>query len=385
MPTEKLLLNQVILNIAGSYQSNISAKSQAIYITVIVALLALVISLPLVTTSIHVKSSALIRPSAEVSVIRSLVNGRVKDAFIVENQTIQKGNILHVIESEMINEKEKYLQLKVLEMQNFIDDLRKLISPASVISLSTTLFQQSHFNYLHKVRDATTRYNKVKIDYARNRKLHREKVIADAEFENFQFEFDKAKNDLELLKQDQLNQWQNELRRYEIDLQDFETQLAQLQKEKENLTIKAPISGSIQNLAGIYPGSIVFVNQDLAQISPDTNLIVESFINPNDIGLLREGMPVRFQVDAFNYNQWGLATGRVIEISNDIHIVNEKPVFKVRCLLDQEYLQLKNGYKGYLKKGMTLQARFMVTERTLWQLLFDKVDDWLNPNTFREQ
>lgn len=127
---------------------------------------------------------------------------------------------------------------------------------------------------------------------------------------------------------------------------------------------------------------MVFANQDLAQISPDTSLIVESFVNPNDIGLLQKNMPVRFQVDAFNYNQWGLATGKVLEISNDVHIVNERPVFKVKCLLDKEYLQLKNGYKGYLKKGMTLQARFMVTERTLWQLLYDKVDDWINPNTF---
>lgn len=42
----------------------------------------------------------------------------------------------------------------------------------------------------------------------------------------------------------------------------------------------------------------------------------------------------------------------------------------------------KNGYKGYLKKGMTLQARFIITERTLWQLLYDKVDDWINPATY---
>jgi len=32
------------------------------------------------------------------------------------------------------------------------------------------------------------------------------------------------------------------------------------------------------------------------------------------------------------------------------------------------------------KKGMTLQARFIVTKRSLWQLLYDKVDDWANPN-----
>jgi HlyD family secretion protein len=28
---------------------------------------------------------------------------------------------------------------------------------------------------------------------------------------------------------------------------------------------------------------------------------------------------------------------------------------------------------------MSLTARFNVTERTLFQLLYDKVDDWLNP------
>jgi HlyD family secretion protein len=29
---------------------------------------------------------------------------------------------------------------------------------------------------------------------------------------------------------------------------------------------------------------------------------------------------------------------------------------------------------------MTLQARFSIAERSLWQLLYDKADDWLNPN-----
>jgi HlyD family secretion protein len=28
---------------------------------------------------------------------------------------------------------------------------------------------------------------------------------------------------------------------------------------------------------------------------------------------------------------------------------------------------------------MTLRARFIVAERSLWQLLYDKVDDWMNP------
>ena len=54
--------------------------------------------------------------------------------------------------------------------------------------------------------------------------------------------------------------------------------------------------------------------------------------------------------------------------------------FKARCIMDKNYLQLKNGYKGQIGKGMTLTARFYLLGRTLWQLLFDRVDDWFNPN-----
>jgi membrane fusion protein, peptide pheromone/bacteriocin exporter len=365
------------------FQEKTTAESNAIYISVLTIITLALLSLSWITVSISVKSPALLRPAIEIITIRSLVNGRIKESFLRENQTVQKGDVLYVLESDVHLEKEKHLTLKIRDTEDFVSDLENLMNIRSQIpDLITPLFRQSYFNYEQKLREATIRYKKVRRDYERNQKLHREKVIADAEFENFQFELDKAGNDLELVRQDQLRQWQNALKDYEREQVDFNSQLVQLQEEKENLAITAPVSGSIQNVKVLYPGSIVFANQDLVQISPDTNLIVEAYISPNDIGLLKETMPVRFQVDAFNYNQWGLATGKVTEISNDIYIVNEKPVFKVTCRLSDDYLQLKNGHKGYLKKGMTLQARFIVTERTLWQLLYDKVDDWINPNTF---
>jgi membrane fusion protein, peptide pheromone/bacteriocin exporter len=380
---DKLLPQQLISSDIAVYSNSISTRSQVIYLATLLLLVTIGTSLPFINTSISVKSSALIRPASEITPIRSLVSGRLKQSFITENQSVKKGEVLYVIESDVLTEKEKFLLVKVADANVLISDIENMLRSApQPAMLSSPLYQQAWFSYKQKLAESTTRFNKAKADYNRNQTLHNQKVIADAEFENFQFELDKAKNDLELLKQNQLSVWQNELRNYEKELQDQESQLAQVKKEKENLTIKAPVSGNIQNLAGVYTGSIIFTNQDLAQLSPDTTLLVESYVNPNDIGLLRAAMPVRFQVDAFNYNQWGLATGKVLEISNDIHIINDKPVFKVKCALDKEYLQLKNGYKGYLKKGMTLQARFMVTERTLWQLLYDKVDDWLNPNTF---
>ncbi len=364
------------------YLGTVNRRSLTIYNACCLFLCALILYSFFLKIPISVISSAVIRPTSEVSSIRSLVSGRIKESFIGENQSVKKGDILYLLESEVQQEREKLLLLKKQETKLFIADLTKVIGGSANNRLSTSLYGQALFNYRQKINDATTRLRKVQIDYKRNLKLHREKVIADAEFENFQFELDKARNDLELVNQTQLSTWQSEIRNYQLQLQDIEGELAQLNKENENLTIKAPVSGTVQNVAGVYAGSLVFANQDLAQISPDTSLIVEAYISPTDIGLIRNGMQVRFQVSAFNYNQWGLATGAVLEVSSDVQIINDQPVFKVRCKLDNDYLNLKNGYRGYLKKGMILQARFTVTERTLWQLLYDKVDDWLNPNTF---
>ena len=364
------------------YSNKIGRASSVIYLIVCISCVATFSCLNFIQIPISVSSQAVIRPTSEISVIHSPVTGIVKESFARENLFVKKAELLFRIESEVQRDREKQLILKKAELQQFVSDLSGLLSGNGAQTLRTSLYKQSCFTYQQQLNDVSTRLNKVQVDYDRNNRLHAASVIADAEFETFEFELKKTKNELELARQNQLTQWQNELRKFEIEIKELDNQLGQLAAEFDNMIVKAPLSGTIQKTSGVYVGSIVFANQELAQISPDTTLIVEGYVRPADIGLIRDGMPVRFQVTAFNYNQWGMATGKVQEVSSDIQFINDQPVFKVRCLLDKNFLQLKNGYKGYLKKGMIIQARFLVTERTLWQLLYDKADDWLNPNTF---
>ncbi len=142
----------------------------------------------------------------------------------------------------------------------------------------------------------------------------------------------------------------------------------------------APINGTLLNVKPQELGSFINAGVQIGEISPDTDLFVECYVSPSDIGLLQKNTAINFQVDAFNYNQWGLATGEVIEIGKDIEVLNDEPVFKVRCKMNEKYLQLKNGFQGNLKKGMTLNANFELTKRSLYDLLYDKMDDWLNPS-----
>ncbi len=128
-------------------------------------------------------------------------------------------------------------------------------------------------------------------------------------------------------------------------------------------------------------GSNLTAGNIICEISPDSNLIAECYLTPADIGLIKEGSKVKFQIASYNYNQWGMASGEVLEIGKDIIMLNNTPVFKVICSIDQKELSLKSGAKGILKKGMTLQARFLIANRSIFELLYDKVDDWFNPAT----
>lgn len=378
----------MILDINPHFPTN--SRSPVLYTICLTFCTGSLALLPFLKIDISIHTQAIVRPSSEINPIRCISTGRVKEAYVFENKKVKKGEVLYVIESEALAEQEKYSVQKISLKETFIRDAKALIgtikedaAPASV-NLKNELYKQAYITYLQKLSEAQTHHTKAKKDYDRQHKLYNERVIASAEFENYQFELQKADDAIKQVKESQRSQWQSELINLLEEKHELESQLVRIQKEKAILSIKSPISGTLQNLAGVYPGSLVSSNQELGQISPDTSLLIVAYVRPGDIGLLHKNMNVRLQVDAFNYNQWGMAIGKVIDVPQDIKIIDNKPVFEVRCSLDKDFLQLKNGYKGYLKKGMTLQARFMVTERTLWQLLYDKADDWLNPNTYKE-
>ena len=118
----------------------------------------------------------------------------------------------------------------------------------------------------------------------------------------------------------------------------------------------------------------------LGTISPDDSLVIaECYVSPQNIGLIKAGQTVLFRIDAFNYNEWGMIKGTVADIAHDFIVINNQPVFKVKCILNQRKLKLKNGYTVSLTKGLSLHSEFIIARRSLYQLIYDKADDWLNP------
>lgn len=369
---------------AETIMSRHSAKGHIIYITIILGILTLLVLLPILKITISIQSSGIIRPITEKNVIKSLVSGTVSSIFIKENQKVQKNQIILTLNTNVLDEKLKFVNYKINEKKNNVFDLNMLISKSSNRSINIGSFKTMHYKseylyYKNKIRENIHNQTKSKKEVERYRYLNKQKLASLSELEYKELKFKNLKIQNDLLKDRHSAKWNKDLLSDQLEIKKMNAQHEQFKKERELYIIKSPINGTIEEFSGISIGSFVQTGQQLIIISPEGDIIAELYVSPHDIGLLRKGIKANIQIEAYNYNQWGLIQGEINEISDDFISINKKPVFRVRCTLKQNYLQLKNGYKGYLKKGMTIRARFLITKRSLFQLLYDTIDDWLNP------
>ncbi len=360
------------------------SKGHVIYISVLSFIIMTLILLPILKVTVSVQSNGIIRPVIEKNEIKSLTSGIVESIFIKENQKIKKNKTLLVIDDSVLKRKLQLIEYQQDEQEKFLHDLTLLTSDLSNLSvkvshLKTIHYRNEYLYFKNQVSENRYNYDKANIKLKRCRALSRDKLLRLSELEEQELEVSKLRFQYEMLFENQSSQWHKELLDCRLKIKELKTEHKRTERERKYAAIKAPVSGTIEQFSGISVGGFIQAGQLLAVISPDSGILAEVYISPRDIGLIHVGTRVNIQVDAFNYHQWGLITATVVTICDDYFTLNGHPHFRIKCKLDRNFLQLKNGYKGFLKKGMTIRARFLITKRSLFQLLYDHIDDWVNP------
>jgi len=369
---------EIIHNSAENFYFRQQTSSRLIYLILLMIVILLLLLLPIITVDITVQNNGIIRSRYDDNILQSAVYGEVIRVNIYDDVTVKQADTLLVISTQKIDEQINYYNLQLIEESIHLKDLAILLKSDNS-PLVSTLFRQEFTGFQGKLQEQKVKMAQVDKEFVLAATLYEKKVIPKMEYEekknNREYQISCYNN---ICEQQKLI-WQTKYSELNLKIEGLKSSIVQLQKEKKQYILTAPISGTITAYSGIKESNFIVPNQQIARISPDDELLVECYVNPSNIGLIHRAMDVRFQFHSFNYNQWGIGSGKVSEISNNTIIINEHAFFKVKCSLDQNYLSLKNGYKGYLKKGMTLTGRFMITERTLFQLLYDKTDNWLNP------
>lgn len=379
---KQIFPKEILESTVEVHQFKHRTKSKVIYSVILLAIITFITSLPFIKLDVYTSARGIIKPDKERLSITSLNSGKVLVTNVKNNRLVNKGDTLLVVDNTIINEKLKLSSQQIKDLNLFITDLTYLVENKHINlnSIQSPKYKKEYLLYQQNIHELQTRLKKIKQDFDRNSLLYKKEVIAKVEFENTKLDYDLALSNVNQLQQQQTNTWQTSLTEHKSNLLEFESSQTQLQDSKAQYIVKAPITGILINAMSLEPGSFLNSGQPFVDISPNTNLLVECFINPQDIGLLKVNNQVNFQIDAYNYNQWGLASGHIIDIGKDIEFLENTSVFKIQCKINQKQLKLKNGFEGELKKGMTLNAQFKLAERSLFDLLYDKVDDWVNPS-----
>jgi multidrug resistance efflux pump len=355
--------------------------SKTIYLTILLMVIVILFSLPLIKIPISSSSRGVIRSVQENTGLSAVVSGKIiKSNLEKNNQNLKQGDTLLVVTAEQLDTQKQLQSNQSSDYSAQLSDLQK-ISRGVFSGLQTGQYQKEVSALQEKIAQIQTQLSLAKKDLDRAKLLFSQGVIPQADYDKVFYNYEGLQNQIASTKEQQIAQWQTEKRGTERQIRGFGSEIKRINQEQKNYIITAPVSGRLVNFSGIQKGNFIIQGQNIGEISPEQSLLVECTVSPKDIGFIHNGQEVKFQMDPFNYNQWGLLTGKVIDIDQNITINQQtgEAFFKVRCTMDQNFLELKNGYKGKVGKGMTLTVRFHLVDRTLWQLLFDRVDDWFNP------
>ncbi|WP_271607026.1 HlyD family type I secretion periplasmic adaptor subunit [Bradyrhizobium sp. CCBAU 11434] len=109
------------------------------------------------------------------------------------------------------------------------------------------------------------------------------------------------------------------------DLVEAEQKAAQLtedlvkaERRMQDQILRAPIDGTVQQLAVHTVGGVVTPAQPLLVVVPaEATIEIEAMLANRDVGFVRDGDEAEIKVDTFNFTKYGVLRGRVTSLSRD--------------------------------------------------------------------
>lgn len=145
--------------------------------------------------------------------------------------------------------------------------------------------------------------------------------------------------------------------------------------------LRAPVSGTVQQLAVHTIGGVVQPAQALIVIVPDgSDYEVEAHILNKDIGFIRDNQPVRVKLEAFPFTEYGLIEGEVRSVTRDA-IQDEKLglVYATRIRLSCADDRAKAApLCARIGAGMAVQAEVRTGSRRILQYLLSPISKSLD-------
>jgi HlyD family secretion protein len=157
-------------------------------------------------------------------------------------------------------------------------------------------------------------------------------------------------------------------------LAEVDGQIKQAQVSLQYQELRAPASGTVFELkAGLGYVANTNTTESVLKIVPDDQLVAKVYITNQDIGFVKEGMPVDVRLDSFPFSEFGDVKGKLSWIGSDALPPDQaNPYYRFPAKVEIEKQSLKiNDREIRLQSGMSLTANIKIRDRTVISLFTD--------------
>jgi HlyD family secretion protein len=386
MDNEKVQLSGTN-NSTQFYLAEFSPYTRFFYLSLILIVLFGLAMLPFCYVNVITRTEGIIRPFQERTVVRSLISATIQSIHCKDGSTVKKGDTLIRFQQLNYAAQKDYIVQKINNCTKLINDLQLLTQPNvwkdSIISnrLQTAVYRSQYLHFYDQLQEKDILSQKLQKDLLVYDPLLREKVIAPNEFADIRFQLLQASAVFQLQISKQISQWQYELIEQQKLLEEYKTENSHLLSNAESYIVRAPITGTVLMQEPLYAGTAVLPSGELLSISPEEDLIVECWISPSERVTIYHGQTITYSIPEIRNQMSTTLQGKVISIAEDYTLVNNKPMFRIKCSLNQTSVQLQNGFSYVLGRGLLLETRFFLARKSYWELLYQQLYDWFTPAT----
>jgi HlyD family secretion protein len=358
-------------------------SGHALYLTIVAMTIAGALATPLIQVPVTVQANGVIRPIVERQDARTAESGIVHAVHVRDGDRVRAGDTLLALDARTVETRIATSDSSAHARERELADLTSLLDAGDSLvfwqALRTPYRRQQSREHAAVVVELRARAAAEGRDADRLRALLARGFVAPEQAERQETAHRTAQAAITEHLERMRSSWSDAHARTADEVRRLATERAELRDALARRVVIAPVDGTVEMVASLSPGSVLQQGERVATISPNTDLVGEALLTARDIALVRRGTPARLMIDALNYRDWGAMDATVIDVADDASLSGELPVFRVRCRLSRPDLRLRGGHRVPLGKGMTFRARFVIAERSLLQLLFDDVDEWLNP------
>ncbi len=165
------------------------------------------------------------------------------------------------------------------------------------------------------------------------------------------------------------SQWRSELAEVTTRASVLDHEISKARARVDRFKLRAPVSGTVQQLAVNTVGGVVSTAETLMLLVPSGALGVEAWVENKDIGFVTVGQSAKIKIETFPFTRYGSIQGHIETLSLDAVSSPERGLtYLAQVSMAQSTLDV-NGRPVKLSAGMAVSVEVNLGRRRVTEFL----------------